>query len=228
MGQQDLARLEMMLGRCPLPPGPTIAEIGCGPGKLLRTAAQLAGAATAVGVDPEPGMLAQAKEFEGRVGRAESLPLPGGSCDLAFSSLAMHLVSDWAAAAAEVHRVLKPGGWSATWTLTPEHVSGHVLNRWFPSLAAQDLPRFRSPEGWLHALTLSGFGWAAEQQVRMLRQTTLGRLAEQIRSRYISTLALIPEAEYETGARRLEQLGAQAPEAVIEYEMIWCFIWARR
>ncbi|MDQ6899536.1 MAG: class I SAM-dependent methyltransferase, partial [Candidatus Dormibacteraeota bacterium] len=141
-----MKRLQLMLERCALPAAPTIVEIGCGPGKLLRAAAQLASAASVIGVDPEPKMLAQADGFEARLGRAEELPLPSGSADLAFSSLTLHLVQDWRAAAAEVHRVLKPGGWSATWTLTPEHVRGHVLNRWFPSLAGADLPRFRSPE----------------------------------------------------------------------------------
>ncbi|MDQ6900536.1 MAG: hypothetical protein M3072_13695, partial [Candidatus Dormibacteraeota bacterium] len=125
-------------------------------------------------------------------------------------------------------RVLKPGGWSATWTLTPEHVRGHVLNRWFPSLAGADLPRFRSPERWLQALTEAGFPQAVEQQVRMPRQTTARALAERVRARYISTLALLPENEFEAGLRQLEQLARETPDALIEYEMVWCLLWAQR
>ncbi|MBJ7602521.1 MAG: methyltransferase domain-containing protein [Candidatus Dormibacteraeota bacterium] len=218
----------MMLERCSLPAAPAIVEIGCGPGKLLRAAAELTNAASVIGVDPEPNMLTQADGFEAHLGRAEALPLPGASADLAFSSLTLHLVQDWPAAAAEVHRVLKPGGWSATWTLTPEHVVGHVLNRWFPSLAGADQPRFRSPERWLQALTRAGFPWAVEEQVRMRRQTTVRRLAESVRSRYISTLALLPEKEFEAGLRHLEQLARETPEAAIEYEMTWCLMCSQR
>ncbi len=217
-----------MLERCPLPPRPAILEVGCGTGKLLREAARQAGAGAAVGVDPEPAMRAQATGLDVREGRAERLPLDSGCGDLAFCSLAFHWVSDKPAAAGELWRVLRPGGWAAIWTLTPEHVHGFHLNRYFPSLPAVDLARFEAPELWMAQLAAAGLRPVLEQQLVQTRVTSAGRLAAAVRQRFISTLSLLPEAEFQAGAAELEAEAAGDPSRRVSYPQTWCLIWAAR
>lgn len=217
-----------MLERCPLPAAPDVLEVGSGPGQLLRIVAELAGARSAVGVDPDAAMRAAGRGLDLREGRAEALPLPGASFDLAYFSLAFHWVADKPKAARELHRVLRPGGWAAIWTLTPEHVRAHHLNRYFPSLADVDLPRMETPELWLGHLAAAGFRPALEQQLRLRRVTTRARLAESVRARYISTLSMLPEAEFQAGLARLEAEARAAPRERVGWDLGWCLLWGRR
>jgi SAM-dependent methyltransferase len=71
-----------------------------------------------VGVDPNPGMLALAAQrapaagrpVELRPGRAEDLPFPDAAFDTVVSTWTLCSVGEPAAALAEIHRVLAPGG----------------------------------------------------------------------------------------------------------------------
>jgi ubiquinone/menaquinone biosynthesis C-methylase UbiE len=93
-----------------------ILDVGCGTGKLLRTAQARFPRAKLVGVDAAAEMVKQAQAMNeaGTIrfqqATAESLPFPGGSFDLVFSTMTFHHWSDQARGAAEVARVLTPGG----------------------------------------------------------------------------------------------------------------------
>jgi ubiquinone/menaquinone biosynthesis C-methylase UbiE len=173
-------------------------------------------------------MLERAAGFEPRVGTAEALPVADASLDLVFCSLLFHLLDDRRRAVAELRRGLRPGGWAAIWTLTPEHVLGYHLNPYFPSLVAVDLPRLEAPERWLRLLVEAGFPWAAEQELRLTTTSTAARLARAVRGRFISTLSLLPEAELEAGTRRLEAEAEAEPDRPVTHAQVWCLLWARR
>jgi len=95
--------------------GDAVVDVGCGPGTAAR-AAQRAGASV-VGIDPDPLMLALARPLSLRrrgvrwvLGRAESLPLPGGSATIVWALSSLHDWENRAAGIAEVARVLASGG----------------------------------------------------------------------------------------------------------------------
>ncbi len=100
--------------------GKRVLEVGCGTGELLRAVWRDAKPARLVGLDPDPGMLAQAEaKFRGSGvaaellrGWAEALPFPDGSFDVVLSSLMLHHLdtSTKRAALREWRRVLAPGG----------------------------------------------------------------------------------------------------------------------
>lgn len=224
----DLRRLRFLLERCPVRDDGSVLEVGCGTGRLLKALLRLMPRARAVGVDPEPEMLARASGLEVHQGFAERLPVASGAFDLAFLWLAFHLVRDKGAAARELFRVLRPGGHAGIWTLTPEHVRGFHLNAHFPSLLSVDLPRFEPPERWMELLSDAGFEPVLEQELRLRRTTTAGRLAASVRARYLSTFDLLPPAELEAGTRRLEEEAAQNPTRRISYDQRWCLVWGRK
>lgn len=100
-------------------PGERVLDIGTGTGIVARrTAAHVTPGGTITGLDPSPDMLAVARtmgEREGvsidwREGRAEAMPFPTGSFDLALSQYAMMFFADRAAALSEIRRILVPGG----------------------------------------------------------------------------------------------------------------------
>lgn len=72
----------------------TILDIGCGTGRLLRAAARRWPHAHLLGVDPAEGMVALARHLtpgaDFQVNLTETLSLPSGSIDLAFSTASFH------------------------------------------------------------------------------------------------------------------------------------------
>ncbi len=103
----------MALQRAGLAEGAQMLDVGIGTGLVAREALTLIGPqGRIVGVDPSAGMMDEAHlpGVELVVGRAEALPRPDASCDFLSMGYALRHIDDVAAAFAEFHRVLKPGG----------------------------------------------------------------------------------------------------------------------
>lgn len=98
-----------------LPQGQVVADLGCGTGALLPILAE--SAQLVIGVDREQGMLDVAAERNAplpnvslRRGLLDALPIEDGLLQLAICGLVLHHVRELGAVAAEVARVLAPGG----------------------------------------------------------------------------------------------------------------------
>jgi ubiquinone/menaquinone biosynthesis C-methylase UbiE len=100
------------------PRGGTVLDVGTGPGVLLAELAGRRPDLELAGVDLSADMVAAAQRNLAevgdratvRVGDATDLPFPDRSFDLIVSSFSLHHWDDPAAAAAELARVLRPGG----------------------------------------------------------------------------------------------------------------------
>ncbi len=95
--------------------GERVLDVACGTGIVARLAAEQVGpTGTVVGIDPQPGMLEVARrmspDVEWHDGRAEDLPLPDESFDVAMCSLGFQFFADKRSALDEIRRVLVPGG----------------------------------------------------------------------------------------------------------------------
>ena len=99
-------------------PGERFVELGCGPGQALRRILAR-GAASVIGIDHSPAMIAQARRSnaaaldDGRLSLLSAdfsrLPLETGSMDGVLAVNVAYFMQD-ATAIAEACRVLKPGG----------------------------------------------------------------------------------------------------------------------
>ena len=123
----DYDRLERVLGlgtgswyrrqallRAGLQAGMQVLDVGMGTGLVAKEILKITGEPQRlVGVDPSPGMMEQARfdqPVECRIGRAEEIPVPAASVDFLAMGYALRHIADFAAAAAEFRRVLRPGG----------------------------------------------------------------------------------------------------------------------
>lgn len=101
-----------------LRPGERVLDAACGTGVVTRLAAERVGReGTVAGADPNPAMLAVAREtappdasIEWYQAPAEELPLPDGSFDAVLCGMGLQFFSDREAGLREFHRVLAPGG----------------------------------------------------------------------------------------------------------------------
>lgn len=94
--------------------GKDVLDVGCGPGALTAELVRRLGVEHVTSIDPSESFVeacrARHPGVDVRLGRAEELPYPDDRFDAALAQLVLHFVSDPPAAAAEMRRVVRPGG----------------------------------------------------------------------------------------------------------------------
>ena len=108
-----------LLNTAALQAGEEVLDVACGTGVITRLAAAAVGPTGSVsGVDLAPDMIEVAAAtdqpdgapIEWREADAVSLPLPDQSYNVVLCQMGLMFMEDEAAAVAEMHRVLRPGG----------------------------------------------------------------------------------------------------------------------
>jgi SAM-dependent methyltransferase len=94
--------------------GQRVLDVGCGPGALTATLVELIGARAVAAVDPSESFVAAVRarypSVDVRMASAEALPYPDRAFGAALAQLVVHFMADPAAGAAEMARVVRPGG----------------------------------------------------------------------------------------------------------------------
>jgi SAM-dependent methyltransferase len=120
-----------LLDAAGIAPGMAVLDLCCGAGLIAGEAA--ARGAEVTGLDFSPAMLAEARAAHPALhfaeGNAETMPFPDASFDVVVSSFGIHHVPRPARAAAEVFRVLRPGGTLAltTWAAPADNIAWKML-----------------------------------------------------------------------------------------------------
>jgi len=144
-----------------------ILDVGCGTGKLLKSAEARFPGAKLVGVDAAIEMVkyAQTSNPTGTIqfqrATAEELPFPNASFELVFSTMTFHHWSNQTKGIAEVARVLTPGG---RWLLADFVASGFLS----PVRRLLTLHRFPERAALESVLANAGLKVVAERRIRRL------------------------------------------------------------
>jgi SAM-dependent methyltransferase len=159
----------LVVERAGIAPGDRVLDIACGTGNAALKAAELG--ATVTGVDLAERLVrvaaarAQSAGLDARflVGDAEALPVPDASADVVLSVFGVMFAPDAERAAAEIVRVLVPGGralvtaWVRSGALAEV---GAATARAQAALAPEDPegppPPGRTPTDWSDAPTVAG------------------------------------------------------------------------
>ncbi|MCA8923761.1 MAG: methyltransferase domain-containing protein [Planctomycetes bacterium] len=198
-----LARASQALEALPIAPGQRLLDLGCGNGWATRMLHARAGATGwCYGVDAAPDMIARAREqsalldrIEFQVATFDALPWPDDHFAHAFSFEALYYAPDLAAALAEVHRVLQPGG---TLVAGTDFYAENPTCLGWPERMGVPMTLL-SEQGWVDALAAAGF--EVERTFRCLDPRPVDpawpeakRLAEERFRSEIGSLALVAVA----------------------------------
>jgi ubiquinone/menaquinone biosynthesis C-methylase UbiE len=121
MGRWSRLAGDQFLDWLALPKGLKWLDVGCGNGAFTEALIVHGAPAEVVGIDPSEGQLDYARTRPGaklaqfRVAGAQDLPFADNSFDAAIMALVITFVPDPAKAVAEMARVVRPGGWVATY-----------------------------------------------------------------------------------------------------------------
>jgi ubiquinone/menaquinone biosynthesis C-methylase UbiE len=208
-----------------------LLDVGCGTGRFAALAADRLGARV-WGIDPSPEMLAQARARGARgcgwkQATADRLPFKEGWFDAVHAHLVLHLVESRDRAVAEMVRVLGWGGRMVIVSFRPEHFDRFHLAPYFPSMVEIDRARFPDPDLVVGELRRAGLDHVSERAVRRRVRLEPADVLARVRGRYISTLHLLDEREYQSGLEQLERdLSARA--TAVESELVWSLTVGRR
>lgn len=163
--------------------GKRIVDLGCGYGWFCRYA-RSEGASQVLGLDVSQKMLARAQEMTDDTAiiyqqrDLETLSLPPSSCELAYSSLALHYLRDIPALFATLYQALTPGGvllfsaehpiytaplkqgWISDsdgqkcWPVSHYQQEGDRISNWF---ADGVVKQHRKLASWINLLIAAGF-----------------------------------------------------------------------
>jgi ubiquinone/menaquinone biosynthesis C-methylase UbiE len=206
--------------------GKRVLEIGCGTGNELARLADRHGC-TVAGVDPSPAMLERAREKLPeallRLGTAEELPFAEAEFDGAVMVSVVHHV-DRPRALPEARRVVTDGARFVSADMHPDAFCDWWAAPFFPSSVELERERLPHPEEMVRELEEAGFGAAWWRSLPVHRRFSRDVGLTRLRGGAYSTLARLPEAEFQAG---LERAKRELPE-VIEYVLGWAIVVGER
>ena len=121
MGRWSRLAGETFLAWLVLPEGLRWLDVGCGNGAFTEEIITRCAPATVMAIDPSNEQLAFARTRPGakvakfEMGDAQKLSFGDGTFDVAVMALVLAFLLDPAKAVAEMARVVRPGGWAATY-----------------------------------------------------------------------------------------------------------------
>ena len=135
---EDPKQIEMRrsyIARLELPESARGIEFGSGTGDVTRDMTEVAGAATAIGIEPSPIMVEAARsrhadvpDLSFQIGDARNTSLQSSSFDLVMIHTLLIHCPDPEQALAEAHRLLRPGGYLTIFDEDPPSVTGAIVD----------------------------------------------------------------------------------------------------
>jgi ubiquinone/menaquinone biosynthesis C-methylase UbiE len=189
----------------------SVLDLGSGTGRFAPALADAFGGPV-VGVEPSAGMRGVAERdaaYPGvryLAGSAERIPLPDASCDVVLMFLSFHHFPDRAGAAAEIARVLAPGGRVLVRSTFADRMErfGTGWHRYFPRVTEIERGMFPTVGEVLEVFAGVGLRQVGLEAVPVRLADNLAAYAERLRLRAISTFEFLTEEEIEAGFAALD------------------------
>ncbi len=220
---------EAVRRRLPCAHAQTLVDVGAGTGRFSVPFSERLGLRV-VGVEPSKGMRSvavQSRRVAYVAGKAEDLPVRTGACDAAFLSQVIHHLDDLDRAAAEMARVIRPGGH----VLLRHSLSGRLQSVMFydlcPTAREVDDSRLPTEERLDDAFGAAGLEKVALDTVRQQTDESLRAHYGRMKRRAISTFEFVPESEFRAALDRLRELAENEAEPQPVEEEIFLVVYAK-
>ncbi|MGH3354193.1 MAG: class I SAM-dependent methyltransferase [Nocardioides sp.] len=207
-------------------------DLGSGTGRFSPLLADTFG--PVVGVEPSAGMRETAERSSAHEdvryvpGCAEEIPLEDDSVDYCLMFLAWHHVADPERGAAEIARVLRPGGVLLCRAQFSDLMPDLWWLRHFPHGDEVDAAMYRPLSEEIDIFSGSGLVPSPGLvRVEMPPVETKGDVFERLRLRTLSTLVRMPEEDFAAGIAALEVEVAKEPEAIVPPETITLLVMSK-
>jgi len=186
-----------------------VLDVGCGTGRFPLNIWQLKKPLICA-LEPSVEMLKQAvTKDEPRAilwvrGDGQRLPFRSEFFDCVYMTLVIHHVEDKELVLQEIYRTLKTGGNCVIMTNSHHRIKRHIL-RYFSRVMAIDLKRFPTVPGLKNMMIEAGFGNVHHHTVQYEEKISTDEYMGRVRNKYISTLTLLSEEEFEKGIKVFEK-----------------------
>jgi len=184
-----------------------ILDLGCGTGKIAEKVLQVADI-NLIGIDISPQMLYKfvSKNTKAKLicASVENLPILNNVADGIICIYLIHLLKNPEVVLKEFRRVLNKG-WIVIVSAPHHYIKVHPLNMFFPSFSRIDLARFPTEDSMVSWLRNAGFSSIEMQYCSVFRKWYTREYFEKVKNKFISTLSLLPENEFNEGLKLMEE-----------------------
>ncbi|MBO0822826.1 MAG: class I SAM-dependent methyltransferase [Actinobacteria bacterium] len=201
---------ELIAARSPVG-RPDVLDVGAGTGMFAVAMARWAATRVAA-IDASPAMLVHAGNHQNvhyLVADATALPLADARFDLALLSRVIHHLRDRRCAAAELKRVLRPGGAVVVRTTVRERLDSVAYQYW-PELRALDSDRFPSQDEITADFTAARLRPTEVLSFAQPVWPSLRAWRDSVRLRPQSKFANLDDTQFRAGLQRLDRAVATA------------------
>lgn len=188
----------------------SVLDVGCGTGRFPLSVSSLKNALICA-LEPSINMLkkAVAKDESRKIlwvqGDGQKLPFRGDFFDCVYMTLVIHHIEDKELALQEIYRTLKEGGNCVIMTISHYRMKRGIL-RYFPGVVAIDLQRVPTIPCLIGMMIKAGFRNVHHHMVKHDEgPLSTEEYFERVRKRYISTLTLLSQEEFERGIKIFER-----------------------
>ena len=213
---------EILVGELAPRQGGLVVDVGAGTGlwsdRLTRWVAM-----PVIAVEPSAAMMAVLADkrlpgVHAVRARAEGLPIRNGVCAAAWLSTVVHHFNDLDVAAAEVRRVLTPGGVVLVRSSFPEQPSGEVYpSRFFPS-AGKVAAQFPTLDNVTQAFSRAGLALQRRHAPREVAAATRMQFLARVEARADSLLQEVSDDEFAAGLQGMRRWAKEAPDASVMFQ----------
>jgi len=178
-----------------------VLDIGCGTGRFLANLLSVT-KCSLFGLEPSLEMLREAvlkdpsKNVVWIQGDGQELPFSNEVFDCVYLTFVLHHIERKELALQEIYRVLKKGGKCVILTTSHAQIRRHVLND-FPGVTAMDMKRLPSIPCIRKSMMKTFFKAIHYHIFYRPESTSTERYIERVRNKYISTLTLFSEEEFQ-------------------------------